>query len=147
MKTVKTAVRAKFVDVVCEPCGGKMSITRTESCMDLPFTYYYKCSGCGNEETSKEAYPRHEFENISWSGCGECDCNFPCNNGEERCVRLPPKTPKLEVIKELKELAEFWIQRDTRNLQSSEDWKIWHALGFGSSAMEKAREVITDESR
>lgn len=24
-----------------------------------------------------------------WKGCGECDCSFPCHNGEARCIRLP----------------------------------------------------------
>ena len=26
-----------------------------------------------------------------WTGCGECDCAFPCHNGESRCIRLTPK--------------------------------------------------------
>ena len=26
-----------------------------------------------------------------WTGCGECDCTFPCHNGEARCIRLTPK--------------------------------------------------------
>jgi hypothetical protein len=24
-----------------------------------------------------------------WQGCGECDCEFPCHDGKERCIRLP----------------------------------------------------------
>lgn len=31
-----------------------------------------------------------------WTGCGDCDCSFPCHNGESRCIRLQPK-PKLEL--------------------------------------------------
>jgi hypothetical protein len=23
-----------------------------------------------------------------WVGCGECDCAFKCNNGNDRCIRL-----------------------------------------------------------
>lgn len=23
-----------------------------------------------------------------WQGCGECDCEFPCYEGEARCIRL-----------------------------------------------------------
>ena len=26
-----------------------------------------------------------------WTGCGECDCTFPCHNGEARCIRLQPE--------------------------------------------------------
>jgi len=26
---------------------------------------------------------------LSWTGCGECDHSFPCNEGQQRCIRLP----------------------------------------------------------
>lgn len=29
------------------------------------------------------------FASNTWVGCGDCDCSFPCNNGEARCIRLP----------------------------------------------------------
>jgi len=27
----------------------------------------------------------------TWVGCGECDCSFPCTNGQTRCIRLKEK--------------------------------------------------------
>jgi len=31
-----------------------------------------------------------------WVGCGECDVLFPCNNGGERCIRLPRQMRELD---------------------------------------------------
>ena len=30
-------------------------------------------------------------ETAVWTGCGDCDCSFPCHNGETRCIRMPLK--------------------------------------------------------
>ena len=29
----------------------------------------------------------------TWVGCGECDCIFPCTNGQARCIRQPEQGP------------------------------------------------------
>ena len=53
----------------------------------------------------------HEQKPIAWTGCGECDCDFPCYEGGTRCIRLSP-IPELvpyegkEMIVELKAAAE-----------------------------------------
>jgi len=40
----------------------------------------------------KAALEQPEQEPVTqWTGCGECDCTFPCHNGEARCVRLQPE--------------------------------------------------------
>lgn len=31
--------------------------------------------------------------NAKWQGCGECDEVFSCNDGKDRCIRLPKEGP------------------------------------------------------
>ena len=37
---------------------------------------------------------------IEWIGCGECDVDFRCYNGECRCIRLPQTTDE-ELLEEV----------------------------------------------
>ena len=49
-----------------------------------------------------------------------------------------------DALRGMKELAEFWINReDTRDI-SKERYEVWLALGHRSKAMERAREVLGD---
>ena len=43
---------------------------------------------CGHKDGMEAAQPEQE---PTWVGCGECDCSFPCTNGQTRCIRLKEK--------------------------------------------------------
>ena len=52
------------------------------------------------------------------------------------CERL------LEVLMQMIELAEYWFTRENRQGYSEQQYKAWHSLGFGSTAMRNARSAI-----
>ena len=52
------------------------------------------------------------------------------------CERL------LEVLMQMIELAEYWFTRENRQGYSEQQYKAWHSLGFGSTAMRNARAAI-----
>ena len=66
----------------------------------------------------------------------------------------PPKAqPEIERLKaerdallvilcRMVDLAEFWINREDRREYSEQQYKTWHALGYGSSTMRDARAAI-----
>lgn len=37
-----------------------------------------------NSESIEDEYTN----SLHWVGCGECDCTFKCNDGNDRCIRL-----------------------------------------------------------
>lgn len=49
-----------------------------------------------------------------------------------------------EALREMKELAEFWINREDRRGMCESAWKTWRALGHGSKAMLRARAVLDE---
>lgn len=51
-----------------------------------------------------------------WTGCGECDCSFPCHNGQDKCLRLNapahPETPTKDEVRAI--TPEEWNSIKTR---------------------------------
>lgn len=45
-------------------------------------------------------------------------------------------------LRQMVDLAEFWINREDRREYSEQQFKTWHALGHGSNAMREARAAI-----
>ena len=35
----------------------------------------------------KKAQTQTVQEPVAWTGCGECDCSFPCHGGRTACIR------------------------------------------------------------
>ena len=48
----------------------------------------------------------------------------------------------LEVLMQMIELAEYWFTRENRQGYSEQQYKAWHSLGLGSTAMRNARSAI-----
>jgi hypothetical protein len=47
-----------------------------------------------------------------------------------------------DALRDMKDLAEFWINRQERRGMSNYEYRTWHQLGYGSNAMQRARAIL-----
>jgi hypothetical protein len=52
-----------------------------------------------------------------------------------------------EALREMKELVEFWINREERRGMSNYEYRTWHQLGHGSNAMQRVRALLNRRAK